>query len=319
MTVRSPIVFIIFNRPETTKAVFEAIAAAKPEKLLVIADGPRHPDEAPQCEKAREVIRSVNWTCEVIENVSSHNLGCGRRISTGLDWVFSLVNEAIVLEDDCIPAPSFFSFCENLLHRFRDDKRIMHINGNNFQFGVKRTDRSYYFSKYAHIWGWATWRRAWAHYDFRMQTWPEFKKTGMIDLVCDDPLECPYWQSNFDDAQSGRIDTWDYQWMYTCWNQGSLCVTPASNLVSNIGFGASATHTQGKSPLAGLPIKDIWEISHPSFVVRHRAADRFTFDEVFGGKYMREGNRLRSAMRKLTSSLRKGSFVRDNSREKGTK
>jgi hypothetical protein len=299
MTVKTPVVLIIFNRPETTKVVFDAIAAAQPEKLLIVADGPRSLDEASRCEKAREIIRGVNWACEVMENVSPHNLGCGRRVSTGLDWVFSLVDEAIVLEDDCIPAPSFFTFCETLLQRFKDDERIMHINGNNFQFGVKRTEQSYYFSKYAHIWGWATWRRAWRHYDFQMRTWPQFKKTGMIDWVFDDPLESQYWRNNFDDAKSGRIDTWDYQWMYTCWHQGGLCVTPSSNLVSNVGFGTSATHTQGKSPLAELPTEDIWEISHPVFVVRHRAADHFTFDEVFGGKYMKGGRWRRSVLRRI--------------------
>jgi hypothetical protein len=319
MRVESPVVFIIFNRPQTTMTVFKAIAAAEPKMLLVVADGPRFPDEARQCEKTREIIRGVNWRCEVMQNFSSQNLGCGSRVSTGLDWAFSLVDEAIVLEDDCIPAPSFFPFCETLLRRFKDDERVMHINGNNFQFGVKRTRHSYYFSKYPHIWGWATWRRAWKHYDFQMRTWPEFKKTGMIDLVCDDPLESHYWQNNFDDAHSGRIDTWDYQWIYTCWSQGSLSVTPGSNLVSNIGFGTSATHTHGTSPLAALPREDIWELSHPDFLVRHRAADLYTFDQVFGGKYMREGNRLRSAIRKVTSSLGKGSFIRHENRQRKTK
>ncbi|MEN2383889.1 MAG: hypothetical protein KA716_33360 [Gloeotrichia echinulata DEX184] len=154
MPLSTPIGFFIFNRPDLTAQVFEAIRQTKPHKLLVVADGPRFPEEEEKCLKTREVIKSVDWDCEVLTNFSEINLGCKYRVYSGLDWVFSQVEEAIILEDDCLPTPSFFYFCQTLLQRYRDDERVMHISGNNFQFGQSRTPYSYYFSKYNHIWGW---------------------------------------------------------------------------------------------------------------------------------------------------------------------
>src|SRR5665648_587346 len=164
--LKTPVAFIIFNRPETTRRVFAEIAKARPTKLLVIADGPRatHPDDAEKCAVVRAIIDGVDWDCEVLKNYSDVNLGCKRRVSSGLDWVFDTVEEAIILEDDCLPHPTFFRFCEEMLAKYRDDKRIAMISGDNFQFGKKRTEYSYYFSRYTHIWGWASWRRAWDNY-----------------------------------------------------------------------------------------------------------------------------------------------------------
>lgn len=190
MSVSTPVAFFIFNRPVLTEIVFEAIAKAKPKKLLVVADGPRFAEEEEKCQKARAaVIDKINWECEVLTNFSDRNQGCKYRVSSGLDWVFSEVEEAIILEDDCLPAPSFFRFCETLLARYRDDERVMTISGDNFQLGNSRTEYSYYFSKYTHIWGWASWRRAWQHYDVDMKSWTDDKKLDIIYSVCEDPLE----------------------------------------------------------------------------------------------------------------------------------
>ena len=151
----TPVAFIIFNRPDTTKRVFAEIAKARPPKLLVIADGPRadHPADVEKCAAVRAIIDGVDWDCEVLKNYSDVNLGCKRRVSSGLDWVFDTVEEAIILEDDCLPHPTFFRFCEEMLEKYRDDKRIAMISGDNLQFGRKRTGYSYYFSRYPHIWG----------------------------------------------------------------------------------------------------------------------------------------------------------------------
>lgn len=306
ISLTTPVALIIFNRPDSTETVFKAIAQARPKKLLVIADGPRSPEEVEKCQKARAVIERVDWDCEVLTNFSEKNLGCRCRVASGLDWVFSEVEEAIILEDDCLPAPSFFYFCETLLEHYRHDERIMLISGNNFQFGQSRTEYSYYFSKYTHIWGWASWRRAWQYFDLSMTTWPEFKKTGMMKFVCEDLYEHKYWTKIFDQVFEGTINTaWSYQWLYSCWSQSGLSILPNTNLVSNIGFGSDATNTFGDSRQARLPVSDIWNINHPRFLVKHKEADAYTFDSIFGGKNMKRSATFRAKVRRKLSPFKK--------------
>jgi len=282
MSLSTPVALLIFNRPDLTEIVFKAVAQAKPKKLLVVADGPRFPKEIEKCQKARSIIDRVDWNCEVLTNFSEKNLGSPRRCASGLNWIFSEVEEAIVLEDDCLPAPSFFNFCQTLLEHFRHDERVMHISGNNFQFGQSRTKYSYYFSKYSHNWGWASWQRAWKHFDLHIKTWPEFKEAELIKSVCGDHIEQKYWTTLFDRVFNAESLHWDYAWLYTCWSQYGLSILPNTNLVSNIGFRSDATHTISEnSPHARLPISDIWEIKHPSFIIRNQEADSYTFNHIF--------------------------------------
>lgn len=295
----TPVAFLIFNRPELTQTVFAAIRQAKPQKLLVVADGPRFPEELEKCQKTREIINQVDWECEVLTNFSEINLGCRKRISSGLDWVFSEVEEAIILEDDCLPAPSFFYFCQSLLERYRYDEHIMHISGNNFQDNRPKNDFSYYFSKYPHIWGWASWRRAWKYYEVTLNTWSEYKKFSMIDSICESVNEQKYWTDIFENIYNNAIDTWDYQWLYTCWFQSGLSVSPNSNLVSNIGFGADATHTKSGSFISELPIKDIWNLKHPNFILRDRNADIYTFEHYYECKKISKYNVFLSRIKKV--------------------
>lgn len=297
MPLSTPVAFLIFNRPDLTQIVFDSIAKVKPKKLFVVADGPRFPEEAQKCRQARAVLGRIDWECEVFKNFSDKNLGCGRRISSGIDWVFSAVDEVIILEDDCLPVASFFSFCEELLERYRNDERIMTISGNNFQSGHNRSDYSYHFSKYNGCWGWATWRRAWRHYDYEMKTWPEFKRCGMLQMVCKDPYEHKFWNMLFDSMHENpaKIDTWDHQWKYACWSQNGLAIEPSVNLVSNIGLDRpDATHTTGKNPMLEQISKtqEMGEIKHPPFVVRHRVADTYIFDYIVGGKKLKRNETL---------------------------
>lgn len=273
---RVPVALFIFNRPDTTARVLEAIAAARPPKLLVVADGPRphRPGEQALCAEARRIATAVTWECEVVTEFSAINMGCRRRVSSGLDWVFDTVDQAIVLEDDCVPHESFFPFCEQLLDRYRDDERVMMISGDNFQ--ARRRESSYYYSRYTHIWGWATWRRAWRHYDETLARWPEFRDGGWLEQLLD-TREARYWDAIFQAVYERRIDTWDYQWAFACWTQGALAVMPSVNLVSNHGFRSDATHTVGNSSLAALPVRPMeFPLSHPPFVVRDREADEYT-------------------------------------------
>jgi hypothetical protein len=301
MTIETPVAFIIFNRPDTTEQVFQAIRQAQPPKLLVVADGPRadRPGEAEKCAAARAVIDQVDWDCEVLRNFSEVNLGCKRRVSSGLDWVFSEVEEAIVLEDDCLPDADFFGFCAAMLARYRWDERVMMISGDNFQPVGRALADSYYFSKYVHVWGWASWRRAWQHYDVEMTSWPVFRAGGLA-RVCEAPQERRYWRYIFGAVAGGKIDTWDYQWLYACWRQGGLSVMPGVNLVSNLGIGrGDATHTVEESSFGALGRRGLsWPLVHPRLVACDRVCDDYTFRGMW-----RDWRRQRSWWRRLGRRL----------------
>lgn len=304
MGLKTPVAFLIFNRPDTTERVFREIAKARPEKLLVVADGPR-PDragEAEKCASTRAIIERVDWDCEVLKNYSDVNLGCKKRVSSGLDWVFDTVEEAIILEDDCLPSPSFFTFCEELLERYRDDDRIMQICGSNFFKGWRRTEYSYYFSQYGPIWGWASWRRAWKFYDVEMKLWPEFREKRLFEDFCMNPEEAEQRQGIYDKVFSGEMDTWDYQWGFAKLANSGLSITPNANLISNIGFGADATHTSsGDNPFAALEVQKLdCPLRHPAFVLRDRPSDLKYVNE-FMLKKARRG--LKSILRGFTGNL----------------
>jgi hypothetical protein len=281
MPLSTPVALFVFNRPEHTARVLAAVARARPRTLLVVADGPRpdRPGEAERCEAVRELVERVDWECTILRDYADRNLGCRRRVSSGLDWVFSECERAIILEDDCVPDPSFFRFADELLERYADDERVMMVSGNNFQTAPPAGGSSYYFSAYAHIWGWATWRRAWRLYDVEMRRWPEVR-AGLTDLG--DGVTEAYWREVFDLTHAGRIDTWDYQWLFACRLNGGLSATPELNLVSNIGFGDGATHTLAGSELADLPAGSLrFPLRHPRVVERDRRADRLAFRRVF--------------------------------------
>ena len=281
----TPVAFLIFNRPDTTARVFEAIRQAKPPKLLVVADGPRpdRPDDVENCKAARAIIDKVDWDCAVLKNYSEVNLGCGKRPATGITWVFEQVEEAIIFEDDCLPHPTFFRFCEELLNYYRHDERIMVISGNNFQFGRSRTNYSYYFSRYNHIWGWASWRRAWKYFDYDLKLWPKIKNENWLTSILEDKTAVKYWTKNFQRTYEGEPTVWDYRWTFACWIQNGLTILPNVNLVSNIGFGEGATHTSSsKSKVANLPVEEmIFPLKHPPFLLRHVEADDFTHNNNY--------------------------------------
>jgi hypothetical protein len=282
----TPVAFIIFNRPDTTERVFAEIARAKPPKLLVVSDGPRsnRAGEAELVAKTRAIIDKVDWDCQVVTNYSDINLGCKNRVSSGIDWVFQTVHEAIILEDDCLPDASFFRFCQEMLERYRDDKRIGLVSGDNFQFGRRYGSDSYYFSKYVHIWGWASWRDRWTDsYDVKLSHWPEIRDEGrLIDMVGND-RELSFWNDVFQRVYEDKIDTWDYQWVFANWLMGRSCILPSVNLITNIGFGSNATHTVGESEMANMPSVSMdFPLKHPIGIFQNRTADRYAEDRSTG-------------------------------------
>jgi hypothetical protein len=277
--LNTPILFLIFNRSDTTQKVFDAIKKAKPKQLFIAADGPRlnKVGEIEKCRKTREIATSVDWDCEVKTLFRDKNLGCKMAISSAIEWFFENVEEGIILEDDCLPNQSFFWFCRELLEYYRKDTRIMHIGANNFQLGRKRGEGTYYFSKYGHIWGWATWRRAWKCFDVKMNNFEKFKAEKQINNIFRIRQQQKYWRKIFQSVYDGKIDTWDYIWTYICLVNNGLCIIPQVNLVSNIGFGLDSTHTKDKDNIfSEMKVEEINEIIHPNFILADQEADFFT-------------------------------------------
>jgi hypothetical protein len=291
--LKAPIVFFIFKRPDTTQKVLDCIKQAKPSKLLVVADGPRldKAGEVEKCEATRALIDQVDWDCEVIKNYSSENLGSGKRVSTGINWAFEQVETAIFLEDDCLPHPSFFKFCDELLERYKDDTRVMSIGGTNILGEWNSHAQSYHFSYYGSIWGWASWRRAWAYYDFQMKLW-EFDeaKTAVHSVLADSEQAKKMekiFASRFSPANNGQsFDTWDYQWLFSRLINSGLSILPSVNLVSNIGFNKDATHT--KTAIQGISNLETSKISfplkHPPYITVDRTFDQSHYNKAFRSK-----------------------------------
>jgi hypothetical protein len=279
--MNSPVVLIVFNRPEHARRVFERIRAARPPRLLIICDGPRagHPDDARRVAAVRALFDSaVDWPCEVFRDYASTNMSCMDRIASGLTHAFELFEEAVILEDDCLPSPSFFSFCDEMLERYRDDERVMNVAGTNFIADHFRPRESYWFSRHPWTWGWATWRRAWKHYDLNFAGWDQ--NHHALRASFSSGWERQYWLATFEHARRDlrAVNTWDFQWNYACRIRGGLSIVPRENLVENLGFGADSTHTaHNMDRLVVEPRELKFPLKHPRTVrVRRYADDLFT-------------------------------------------
>jgi hypothetical protein len=293
----TPVLFLIFNRPDVTEKVFEVIRKIKPAKLFVSADGPRthKSGEKEKCEQTRKIIERVDWNCEVHKNFSDENLGCKRGVVKGINWFFENVEEGIIIEDDCILENSFFTFAGEMLERYRDVERIMHIGAANFQDGIKRGEASYYFSKLCHVWGWATWRRAWRHYDVSIKSFGEFKSNNAIAKILPDEKMQKHWLKLFQTVYDNALDTWDFQWVYTVWEKNGMSIIPNVNLVSNIGFGEEATHTKATGHiLSEVKTDTLDKTIHPTEMKTNEEADRYTFyHKIYRGKLSKIMDRIK--------------------------
>ncbi|MDR1226086.1 MAG: nucleotide-diphospho-sugar transferase [Prevotellaceae bacterium] len=295
-TLSTPILFHTFNRLDTTQRVFNAIRQVQPKQLFVSADGPRlnRQGEREQCEQARAIIKQVDWDCEVKTLFRDENLGPGLAVSSAITWFFEHVEEGIILEDDCLPGNSFFRFCEEMLEKFRDDKRIMTVSGGNNMETWKPEQHDYFFSRFASIWGWATWRRAWQHYDYSMKLW---NQPGAVDAIKNVSITKKSFKKrcrHYSNVYKGKTSTWDYQWAFATYTNSGLAVIPSKNLTLNIGFNNNATHTIIYSPVFNMPIMELnFPLRENPFIVH---------DDEFAKRVMR-----RMAMtwrRKLAAFLR---------------
>lgn len=284
----TPVLFAVFNRPDQTRRVFEAIRAAQPKRLFVTADGPRPhvPGDAARCEETRHIATAVDWDCQVVTRFNAANLGVKQALSSGIGWFFDQVEEGIILEDDCLPNASFFSFCAELLQRYRHDERIMQISGSNFlPTGTISPADSYYCTAINDIWGWATWRRAWQHFDLSMPGYAGFKAAGGIQSYFGDRAIADWMQSYFDEAElyrdHERIGIWSSPWSYAMCRHGGYTLAPSHNLVANIGIEGDATNSGASFRLYDqYPVRAMGPLQHPPTLEVNHAADRLRFELI---------------------------------------
>lgn len=282
---QTPILFLIFNRPDTTKLVFESIRSIKPAKLYIAADGARKHKvgEDLLCQESRSIIDLIDWECEIKTLFRPENLGCKIAVSSAIDWFFENEEQGIILEDDCLPNESFYNYCETLLNYYVSDERIMHISGNNFQDGMMRGNGSYYFSNYNHIWGWATWKRAWKAYNVDLSFLTETEAETLIEKQFDTKKERLFWNNIFKKVINKTIGTWDYQWTYAVWKNNGLSILPNKNMIANIGFNNNGTHTSGVDilGLSNMKTFSISNIKHPTEIEINKKADKYGLDHYF--------------------------------------
>lgn len=299
MTTRTPVLFLVFNRADLTARVFERIREARPPVLHVSADGPRAgvAGEAEACRETRKVVEAIDWKCELIRDFAEENVGCGPKVAGAITSFFGHAERGIVLEDDCLPEPSFFPFCDEVLARYADDSRVMQVAGSNYQFGRGRRDYSYHFSRNIRIHGWATWRRAWRHYDLRAPLWPEVHRLGLAEGCFHTGRAYGVFAEHMDRLCAEPVPhTWDYQWSFCGMVQHGLSVVPNVNLIRNIGYEGRSTHTADpSSPFANMATEAMtFPLRHPPYVLddpdsESYRQDRYetTLRERFAGRMWR--------------------------------
>ena len=293
--LKTAVLFIVFNRLDTTKQVFNAIQKAKPPKLYIAADGARNNKEG-ESEKVNAVrdfiLKNIDWKCEIKTLFREKNLGCKYAVSSAITWFFDNEEKGIILEDDCLPSQSFFWFCEELLELYNNDMRVWHIGGNNFQNGIKRGDADYYFSKYNHVWGWASWANRYKLYDVELNN---VKDSGFIKSTFSNKLAIEYWNYIYKKVKAKKIDTWDYQWTFTIWLNNGLAILPNLNMITNIGFGDDATHTKNDEKV--MENFELTITSHPFQIIHDEEADDFTLEFFY---------RPNSFWERIKNKLKKG-------------
>jgi len=256
--LKKPILFLIYNRSEITKKAFSAIRQEKPDALFIAADGPKNGDKGDfiKCKKTREVTEEIDWKCDVHRLYRKKNLGLKTSVYQAISWFFENVNEGIILEDDCVPHPSFFTFCEEMLQKYKNDSRVMHVSGSCFLPENMTNKNAYYFSKYAQVWGWATWKRAWEKMDYKMFKWKGFNKLEKYNSIFSYYWERVYWRVMANAVMKGKINSWAYRWQFSLWENGGKSISPGKNLVRNIGL-HSGTHINTNVEVLGRRAESI--------------------------------------------------------------
>ena len=306
-----PILLIIFNRPENTRRVFEAIRNERPRKLFIAADGPRcdHPDDHAKCLAARRIATAVDWKCDVKTFFNDSNAGCGRGPANAITWFFEHVEKGVILEDDCLASHDFFAFCNELLDRYSNDDRVMQIGGTNLNKAEIVADPfSYYFSNHNMIWGWATWKRAWKFYDFEMRSYKTMRDSPPFKTCFASNDELEFFRTIFDRtmASMSELSWWDYQWEFSRRINSGLTIVPKKNLVVNLGIGSDATHTTDPHG-AGADLKFerlTFPLVHPEFMLADKIRDEAFFKHTLTTGLSRTKARIKKVVPQFLLDLR---------------
>jgi hypothetical protein len=291
LSFNTPILFLIFNRPDTAQEVFNQIKKIKPRYLYVCADGPRvgREDDKINCKLARAIIDQVDWECEVKTLFRDENLGCGFGVCSGISWFFEQVEEGIILEDDCLPDPSFFQFCSELLTRYKEDESIYLISGTNMQNGINRGQASYYFSNYPVTWGWASWRRAWKYFVYDIPHFNRLFESGEFNHVFQNFQEKLYWRKKIKLSVIEKKNIWDYQWWFAIWKNKGITITPNTNLILNLGFRNTGSHIFLRDSIREPLIKNSiqFPLIHPNNKIIDMVADQYLYKNALSHSFFR--------------------------------
>lgn len=305
---QTPILLIIFNRPATTQQVFNAIKQVKPKFLFVAADGPRPtmPDDKEKCKQARAIIEQIDWDCDIKILFREKNLGCGCGPAEAITWFFENVEEGIILEDDCLPSNDFFRFAETMLHKYKDNDKIMLVAGTNFLGSWKSKKQAYFFSSFIHTWGWASWQRAWSLYDYELSDWGEKKSLSQFkkNIATRRMYNRLMYIFDYTKANLSSITWWDFQWCYCVLKNGGLCVVPSVNLITNLGIGSDSSHTTNPNNLATPILK--------TYVLKGNLLDdmplvaELPFDKKFFKKiFLKKRNLITRSIKFLRRNIKK--------------
>ena len=283
-----PIVYICFNRPELTKRTFEYIKKIKPSKLFLIVDGPRknNKQDTINCPRVKKIIQNINWKCKLYKNFSKDNLGLKNRVFSGLDWVFNNTNEAIILEDDCLPHKDFFFFCEAMLKKYKNSNKVKFITGNNFQI-PKKTEicEDYYFSKYSHIWGWATWKKTWFEVNRDDTFWKKKIFNSKFEMMKSSTKEKKYWKKMYNEVLDNKLNSWAIYLLFSIWKNKGLTVTPKINLIKNLGL-SSGTNTKKLHIKLDISNKSLNKpLKHPKIIKVNFKKDLYVFNTVYNKSF----------------------------------
>lgn len=305
-----PVALVFFNRPELLRQVYNRVREQRPQQLFLIQDGVRdhRPDDLLRVEQCQDIVEQVDWECEIQRNYAHSNLGCGARVSTGISWVFEHVDRAIILEDDCVPDPSFFPYCRDMLERYKNDQRIMMVSGMNHLGEYSPDGSSYFFSKGCSIWGWATWKRAWGHFDLELNLWKSpatrqlvYEEIGVQHMQRNRAIA---WDKTVKQLKENRkLSWWGPQWQFAIFANSGLGIVPKHNLITNIGVNVDATHESKKVPIfANMATKPLEEdLQHPPCVICDRRYDRALFKMVFPSipLYIKVGSKVKRLLKRL--------------------
>lgn len=310
----TPILLIVWKRPLKTIRVINEIRKIEPIKLYIACDGTSGKDSntLSKVKQTREIIdNEINWDCKIEKLYSDKNHGCKLAVSKAISWLFKYEEEGIILEDDCVPHLDFFYFSSIMLHKYRNDSRIWSISANNNQGSEKHNNASYYFSRYSHCWGWATWKRCWQYYDHEIKDWPIIKGGDILKNILDNKKQIKFWIKIFDDLYyNSKPDTWDYQWTYLCFKNSGLSIIPNINLINNIGFDEEATHTKNgfsktNNKELDLEHSGLFPIIHPNEIVRSKSADLKIEHIIYSGYPLNQIKYLKKNLKKFLSKIKK--------------